>query len=91
MNQCVFIQGPKDDSEIEAVNGKRMPAKAVFSMAIKYIVEKICDPVMRNANQRKSDIMFVIAVPAFWDEESKDLMTYAAIAVSYILKSNFFR
>jgi len=59
-----------------------MPAKTVLSMAIRYIVEMLWE----HPFQRKSDIMFVITVPATWNEESKELMSSAAKAVSYHLE-----
>ena len=79
-----FNQGLNRQVEIEDINGKRMPAITIFSMAINYMRKHLMDALKKQVSDiKQADVMFVITVPAIWNDASKQFMREAAIAVSY--------
>ena len=77
------IQGLNRESEVEDINGERMSAMTIFTMAIRYMREHLLEALNKQyPNIQQSDIMFVITVPAIWNDASKQFMREAAIAVS---------
>jgi len=60
-----------------------MPAITIFSMAINYLRQHLMDALKKQVSDiEQSDVMFVITVPAIWNDASKQFMREAAIAVS---------
>jgi len=60
-----------------------MPAITIFSMAINYMRQHLMDALKKQVSDiKQSDVMFVITVPAIWNDASKQFMREAAIAVS---------
>ena len=79
-----YNQGLNRQVEIEDINGKRMPAITIFSMAINYMRQHLMDALkMQGSVIKEPDVMFVITVPAIWNDASKQFMREAAIKVSY--------
>ena len=70
------------NTEVEAVNGKRMLAMNIFTMAIEFMRKHLmCKLTNQKSCIKESDVMFVITVPAIWTDASKQFMRKAAIAV----------
>ena len=54
----------------------------IFSMAINYMREHLMTALKKQVpGIEQSDVMFVITVPAIWNDASKQFMREAAIAV----------
>ena len=67
---------------MEDINGKKMLAIDVFTMAIRYMREHIMNALKKQVSDiQQSDVLFVITVPAIWSDASKQFMREAAIAV----------
>jgi len=76
-------KGLNRGSEVEDINGKRMSAMTLFSMAINYMRGHLMTALKKQVPEiEQSDVMFVITVPAIWNDGSKQFMREAAIAVS---------
>ena len=57
----------------------------LFSMTIKFLKTRLLDEVnKKKINMSEKDIMYVITVPAIWDEKAKQFMREAALQVSII-------
>ena len=70
-------------TEVEDISGKTMPAITIFSMAINYMREHMMNLIKTRIPEiRQSDVIFVITVPAIWNDSSKQFMRKAAVAVS---------
>ena len=69
--------------------GKEMPAKTVFAIAIRYIRGHLLKMIQaRGIDFYEEDILWVLTVPAIWNEPAKQFMREAAIEVSsFILLS----
>lgn len=81
-------QGLSLDSEVHDITGKRMSAITIFSMVIKYMKEHLMADLKNQVPEiRESGVMFIITVPAFWNDASKKCMGRAAIAVRLVLKT----
>ena len=56
-----------------------MPAIKVFELSIKFLVEDLMQKLKNSyTGIKKSDVEFVITVPAIWDDRSKQFMREAA-------------
>jgi len=67
---------------VEDINGKKMLAMDVFTMAIRYMREHLMNALKKQVSDiQQSDVLFVITVPAIWSDASKQFMREAAIAV----------
>jgi len=75
-------KGLTRQSEVEDVNGKRMSAMTIFSMAINYMRKHLIG-ALNDAfpGIEEGDVIFVITVPAIWNDGAKQFMREAAIAV----------
>ena len=80
-----YNQGLNRQVEVEDINGKLMPAITIFSMAINYMRKHLMDALKKEVSDmiKQSDVMFVLTVPAIWNDASKQFMREVAIAVSY--------
>ena len=70
--------------ELEDDNGKRLPAKRVFSMVIKYLkYELMKESQKRIEGQIKDEeIQWVLTVPAIWTPPAKQFMRECAVEVN---------
>jgi len=60
-----------------------MSAMTIFSMAINYMRGHLMAALKKQVlDIEQSDVMFVITVPAIWNDASKQFMREAAIKVS---------
>ena len=74
------------NTKVDDVNGKQMLAKDVFTLVIDFMKNHLMRAVTNQvSNIRESDVLFVITVPAIWNEASKQFMREAAIAVCLII------
>jgi len=77
-----YVQGLSRRAEVEAINGKRMPAMTIFTMAIRYMKDHLMRALKKQVpNIEQSDVMFVVTVPAIWNDGAKQFMREAAVAV----------
>lgn len=67
---------------IKDINGEMMPAKVIFSMAIRYLRKHLLDMAQKQVLSDVTEdlIGWVITVPAIWDEGAKQFMREAAQA-----------
>ena len=85
---CLFLQSISRDLMIEDEMGKMFPAIKVFSMCIAALVDD-----MVNAGGKtvagglvKSDVHWVLTVPAIWSDAAKQFMREAAQMEPVIIK-----
>jgi molecular chaperone DnaK (HSP70) len=72
---------------IDDVNGKKMEAKVIFAMSIRYLREHVLDVVrQRTADIGEHDFLYVITVPAIWDDSAKQFMREAAVQVLVLFR-----
>ena len=63
-----------------------MPAMTIFSMAINYMRGHVMSALENSFSEIKQpDVMFVITVPAIWNDAAKQFMREAAVKVCYIV------
>ncbi|XP_078317808.1 heat shock 70 kDa protein 12A-like [Crassostrea virginica] len=66
-------------TKLKDATGKEMPAIKVFELSIKFLVEDLMQKLKNSyTGIKKSDVEFVITVPAIWDDRSKQFMREAA-------------
>ncbi|KAI8510867.1 hypothetical protein Bbelb_117830 [Branchiostoma belcheri] len=70
------------DTTVEDVNGKKLPALDIFAHAIRYLkdhmLEAIKLKVSSNVTLHDNGIRWVLTVPAIWDDSVRQFMTQAA-------------
>lgn len=71
---------------IEDATGKKLPLLTVLAEAINYIATSALDDIKENEKNilKKSDIQWVLTIPAEWDEVSSNLMRKAAMRAGLI-------
>lgn len=68
------------DVTIPDIEGKHMPAKTVFSLSINYLKKHLMASLdKRNCGVVMDDILWVLTVPAIWNEPAKQFMREAAV------------
>ncbi|WAR14055.1 HS12B-like protein [Mya arenaria] len=68
------------DVTVEDFSGKQMTAFPLFVMSIKYLREHLLKAVtMQKIGIEEIDILYVLTVPAIWDDNAKRFMRDAAI------------
>ncbi|XP_052819969.1 heat shock 70 kDa protein 12B-like [Mya arenaria] len=66
---------------VEDFCGKQMEAFPLFVMSIKYLREHLLEEVTRQTRGiNETDILYVLTVPAIWDDNAKRFMRDAAVA-----------
>jgi len=76
-------QGLTREKKVKDINGKKMSAMTIFSMAINYMRKHLMELLMKQLTAiKQSDVMFVLTVPAIWSDGAKQFMRVAAISVS---------
>lgn len=69
---------------IEDDKGKKIKAIEVFSSAISYLKKRLVTDCKKQMTEiEESDMMWVLTVPAIWDDKSKQLMREAAEQVYF--------
>lgn len=74
-----LLQDLTRETLIEDDKGKKMKAIKVFSSAVGYLRDHLmteCKKQMTGIEE--SDVMWVLTVPAIWDDKSKQFMREAA-------------
>ncbi|XP_052799277.1 uncharacterized protein LOC128230890 [Mya arenaria] len=65
---------------IEDINGKPFSALKIFAMSIRYLREQLVESVTnQQIGLKENEILFVITVPAIWDDRAKQFMREAAL------------
>eukprot|EP00058_Branchiostoma_floridae_P028058 XP_002613549.1 hypothetical protein BRAFLDRAFT_71811 [Branchiostoma floridae] len=71
-----------EDTTIEDVNGKQLPALDIFAHAIRYMTDHMLDAISRTVSAETmvniNDICLVLTVPAIWGDSAKQFMRQAA-------------
>lgn len=71
--------GLKRDMLIPEAMGKEMPAKTIFTIAIRFITNHLLNSIRsRGIEFYDTDILWVLTVPAIWNEPAKQFMREAA-------------
>lgn len=66
-------------SMIQDINGKKMSAMTIFSMAIRYLREHLMEAINRQMDGIDEEVIrWVLTVPAIWDDSAKQFMREAA-------------
>jgi hypothetical protein len=76
---------------LEDATEKKLPAKTVFSLAIRFLKDDLLSMSKQRLNDGGldvNDIHWVLTVPAIWNDAAKQFMREAAETVS---SCNFFR
>ncbi|KAK3596867.1 hypothetical protein CHS0354_039862, partial [Potamilus streckersoni] len=64
---------------LKDLEGKEMPAMTVFSMSIRYLRNHLLETLeTRDTGTNESDILWVLSVPAIWNDSAKQFMREAA-------------
>ncbi|XP_052816866.1 heat shock 70 kDa protein 12B-like [Mya arenaria] len=65
---------------VEDITGKKMPAMKIFAMSIRYLRDHLVDALHKQVDAiQESDILYVITVPAIWNDAAKRFMREAAL------------
>ncbi|XP_056013361.1 heat shock 70 kDa protein 12A-like [Ostrea edulis] len=62
---------------IKDANGQEMPAKTIFTMTIKYLKNHLVE-LLKSRTMLEDSILWVVTVPAIWDDGAKQFMTEVA-------------
>lgn len=67
-------------TELEDINGKKHRAIAIFTMAIRFLKERLLQNIKRREFSYigEHEIRWVLTVPAMWSEKAKQYMREAA-------------
>ena len=75
---------------IDDETGKKMDAQTVFAESIKYLKNTFLEDVdTRGMKIKDPDVLYVLTVPAIWNDTAKQFMRNAAIQV-WTVKISFF-
>ena len=70
---------------IADVSGKKMKALTVFSKAIQYLKDDLLVEAKKAVlNVKYDDVVWVLTVPAIWNDAAKQFMREAAQMVTYL-------
>ena len=79
----ISLQNLRRTTTIKDINDVEMPAKSIFTMAIRYLKEHLLSTVRQRVDSFTDDLVrWVVTVPAIWDEGAKQFMEEAAVDVS---------
>ena len=80
------LQSLNASTTVTDVSGKvKISAKKIITMGVKYLKGEIMKSINTGQQQRvidENDVLFVMTVPALWDDRAKLLMREAAVEVS---------
>ena len=80
-----IIQCMKHDMLIEDETGKKMEAQTIFAKSIKYLKRHFQENLDNQGMEiQDSEILYVLTVPAIWNDSAKQFMRNAAVQVCYI-------
>lgn len=73
---------------LEDIRGKSVPAIEVFGLSIKALVTHLTDILdKQGTGMDKSEIQWVLTVPAIWTDAAKQFMRKSAVKVSSVDKT----
>ncbi|XP_060596211.1 heat shock 70 kDa protein 12B-like [Ruditapes philippinarum] len=75
----IYMQDLSRSTTVNDINGRSMPAMRIFTMSIKYLKQHFTTTI----NKQKTgivdtDILYVLTVPAIWNDNAKQFMREAA-------------
>lgn len=72
----------RNDTVLVDDEGHAMQAKDIFGHSIKYMKKRLLDDLQARGNMiRDENIMWVVTIPAIWNDSAKQFMREAAIMV----------
>ncbi|XP_052816550.1 heat shock 70 kDa protein 12A-like isoform X2 [Mya arenaria] len=67
-------------ARVKDITGKKMSAMTIFEMSIRYLRDHLINALTRHVGEiKESDILYVITVPAIWNDAAKEFMRKAAL------------
>lgn len=75
-----FLQRLTRNTMISDIRGRKLPAKTVFTCAIRYLKDHLLDELKKtyHGSFESSEINWVLTFPASWDDKAKELFRDAA-------------
>ncbi|KAL5016488.1 hypothetical protein ScPMuIL_006077 [Solemya velum] len=68
------------DMQMADINGKWLPSRYVFSVAIRYMMDEVLESCKGQVDlSLESDILWVLTTPAIWSDAAKQFMRESAI------------
>ncbi|XP_052816555.1 heat shock 70 kDa protein 12B-like isoform X1 [Mya arenaria] len=72
--------GLNRNATVKDITGKKMPAMKLFEMSIRFLRDHLVNALKKQVNGiKESDILYVITVPAIWNDGAKQFMREAAV------------
>jgi hypothetical protein len=88
-----ILQGIQNDFTVKDASGKCLMAKTVFSLSIRYFKDDLIDMMSEKqilvGDLTENVIMWVLTVPAIWNDTAKQFMREAAENVRLIILYSF--
>lgn len=78
--------------KIKDLHGREFPLQNVVSETLRYMKEKIVDNIKDKTGKQLTapeDILFVLTVPAIWNDAAKSFMRNCAVLVLVFFIANF--
>lgn len=73
----------RNDTVLVDDEGHAMQAKDIFGHSIRYMKKRLLDDLQARGNMiRDENIMWVVTIPAIWNDGAKQFMREAAIMVN---------
>lgn len=67
------------DAKVKDIRGREMPALEIFTHAVKFMKKHLFNNLEgRGIKVEDSEILWVLTVPAIWDDPAKEFMRQAA-------------
>lgn len=74
----------RNDTVLVDDEGHAMQAKDIFGHSIRYMKKRLLDDLQARGNMiRDENIMWVVTIPAIWNDGAKQFMREAAIMVNF--------
>lgn len=79
----VFMQELSRNDKLQEEGGKKLLARTVFSLSIKYLKDDILENSRKqiSGTMYDNDILWVLTVPAIWNDAAKQIMRETAVEV----------
>jgi molecular chaperone DnaK (HSP70) len=79
------MQDLSRSTTVKDINGRSMPAMRIFTMSIKYLKQHFTTTINKQKTGIvNTDILYVLTVPAIWNDNAKQFMREAAEKVNHV-------
>ena len=83
---CIHLQNLNHSHSLKDETGKSIPTIKVLSLSIRYLKGHLLNILrMRGKDVATEDIKWIITVPSFWSDATKQFMRMAAVQVCALL------